>query len=83
MHVPCQLFRHGSSLEELPLNNMFALQIPRVAGAILMAPFVDKGLSWVEQKLQLNSKRKAFLVVTLSCIGMTALVFGILFCLMV
>lgn len=46
-----------------------------------MAPFVDRGLTWVERKLRLSSKRKAFIFVTLSGIGVTALVFGIVFCL--
>ena len=46
-----------------------------------MAPFVDRGLDWVNSRLQLNSKRKAFFVVTVGGIASTALVFGCMFCL--
>ena len=62
-----------------PSERRVILQIPRAAGAILLAPLVDRGLTWVERKLHLKSKRQAFLLVTLAGIGMTALVFGTVF----
>ena len=52
------------------------MQAARAAGAVLLAPFVDRGLSSVQQALRLKSKRGAFLFVLVSCLSLAAGIFS-------
>ncbi|EIE19196.1 hypothetical protein COCSUDRAFT_59680 [Coccomyxa subellipsoidea C-169] len=48
----------------------------RAAGALLLAPVVDKGLGAFQRALHLKSRRTAFLYIVALCLGLTAALFG-------
>ncbi|KAK4375158.1 hypothetical protein RND71_005835 [Anisodus tanguticus] len=47
----------------------------RAGGALALAPFVDKGLSWFTTKMKFESQRKAFTVVAGFCFGSAFMLF--------
>ena len=47
-------------------------QAARAAGAVLLAPSVDRGLVLVQQSFRLKSKRGAFLLVLAACLSLAA-----------
>ena len=48
------------------------MQAARAAGAVLLAPFVDRGLILVQHTFRLRSKRGAFLLVLAGCLSLAA-----------
>ncbi|KAG9458092.1 hypothetical protein H6P81_002600 [Aristolochia fimbriata] len=50
-------------------------KIPRAGGALALAPLVDSGLSWFTEKFKFESRRKAFLYIVGSCLGLAFLLF--------
>ncbi|KAJ6805062.1 uncharacterized protein M6B38_181985 [Iris pallida] len=50
-------------------------KIARAGGALMMAPFVDRGLSWFTIKFKFESKGKAFAAIAGMCFGLAALLF--------
>ncbi|CAK9148714.1 unnamed protein product [Ilex paraguariensis] len=47
----------------------------RAGGALALAPFVDKGLSWFTVKFKFESQGKAFMAVVGFCFGLALLLF--------
>lgn len=52
-------------------------KIARAAGALFLAPFVDRAMEILCSKLKLKSKQQAFLLIVGSCIGLALAIFGI------
>ncbi|ONK66109.1 uncharacterized protein A4U43_C06F4240 [Asparagus officinalis] len=50
-------------------------KIIRAGGALALAPFVDKGLSWFTIKFNFESKGKAFAAIAGMCFGLALLLF--------
>eukprot|EP00775_Hariotina_reticulata_P012466 gene12466-12601_t len=48
----------------------------RAAGALGLAPVVDRGLGLAVDKLQLKSKQQALVMVVVICVGLAAAVFA-------
>lgn len=55
-------------------------KLPRAAAALALAPAADAGLGAVQRSLRLGSKRSAFLVVLLACIGGALALFAAAVC---
>lgn len=53
-------------------------KIVRAGGALALAPFVDRGLSWFTVKFEFESQGKAFMAVVGCCFGLAALLFFVL-----
>ncbi|CAJ1958707.1 unnamed protein product [Sphenostylis stenocarpa] len=47
----------------------------RAGGALAMAPFVDRGLSWFTDKFKFQSQGKAFVALVGFCLGLALIVF--------
>ncbi|MQM02194.1 hypothetical protein Taro_034957 [Colocasia esculenta] len=47
----------------------------RLGGALALAPFVDKGLSWFTLKFKFGSKGKAFAAIAGACFGLAFVLF--------
>ncbi|GMG99524.1 hypothetical protein Nepgr_001364 [Nepenthes gracilis] len=47
----------------------------RAAGALALAPFVDRGLSWFTVRFKFESQGKAFLAIVSCCLGIAVLLF--------
>jgi hypothetical protein len=52
------------------------MQAARAGGALLLAPIVDRGLKALERSSVVKSRRTAFLVFLLGCLGIAGLVFS-------
>ncbi|KAF5836242.1 hypothetical protein DUNSADRAFT_6254 [Dunaliella salina] len=52
-------------------------KVARAAGALFLAPFVDKAMEILCSKLKLKSKQQAFLIIVGSCIGLALAIFGV------
>ncbi|KAL7592422.1 hypothetical protein Lser_V15G32598 [Lactuca serriola] len=50
-------------------------KLVRAAGALALAPVVDKGLSWFMAKFKFKSQAKAFSVIVGCCFGLAAVLF--------
>nr|XP_004516531.1 uncharacterized protein LOC101500524 isoform X3 [Cicer arietinum] len=50
-------------------------KLARAAGALAMAPFVDRGLSWFTDKFKFQSQGKAFMAIVGFCFGLALIVF--------
>lgn len=50
-------------------------KILRAAGALSLAPFVDRGLNWYTQRFNFKSRATAFSFLVGACFGLAALVF--------
>ncbi|XP_058180344.1 uncharacterized protein LOC131298861 [Rhododendron vialii] len=53
-------------------------KIVRAGGALALAPFVDRGLSWFTVKFEFESQGKAFMAIVGCCFGLAALLFFVL-----
>lgn len=47
----------------------------RAGGALALAPFVDRGLSWFTIKFNFESQGKAFLTIVSFCLGLAVILF--------
>ncbi|MED6195160.1 hypothetical protein PIB30_035375 [Stylosanthes scabra] len=47
----------------------------RAGGALALAPFVDRGLSWFTAKFKFQSQGKAFMAIVGFCVGLAIIVF--------
>ncbi|XP_061357297.1 uncharacterized protein LOC133301656 isoform X2 [Gastrolobium bilobum] len=47
----------------------------RAGGALALAPFVDRGLSWFTNKFKFQSQGKAFMAIVGFCVGLALIVF--------
>ncbi|XP_020223232.1 uncharacterized protein LOC109805540 [Cajanus cajan] len=47
----------------------------RAGGALALAPFVDRGLSWFTDKFKFQSQGKAFMAIVGFCLGLALIVF--------
>ncbi|CAL0302523.1 unnamed protein product [Lupinus luteus] len=47
----------------------------RAGGALALAPFVDRGLSWFTAKFKFQSQEKAFMAIVGCCFGLAIIVF--------
>ncbi|XP_024018097.1 uncharacterized protein LOC21395433 isoform X1 [Morus notabilis] len=50
-------------------------KIARAGGALALAPFVDRGLSWFTVKYKFESQGKAFMAIVAFCLGLAILLF--------
>ncbi|KAL9448048.1 hypothetical protein AB3S75_015506 [Citrus x aurantiifolia] len=50
-------------------------KLVRAAGALALAPFVDRGLSWFTEKFKFQSQGKAFVAVVGFCFGLAVVLF--------
>ncbi|XP_062092064.1 uncharacterized protein LOC133797944 isoform X2 [Humulus lupulus] len=50
-------------------------KIFRAGGALALAPFVDRGLTWFTIKFKFESQGKAFMVIVSCCLGLAVLLF--------
>ncbi|MCD9637997.1 hypothetical protein HAX54_021605 [Datura stramonium] len=50
-------------------------KLVRAGGALALAPFVDRGLSWFTTKMKFESQGKAFVVVAGFCFGLAFMMF--------
>ncbi|XP_054816488.1 uncharacterized protein LOC129316208 isoform X2 [Prosopis cineraria] len=50
-------------------------KLVRAGGALAMAPFVDRGLSWFTIKFQFESQGKAFMAIVAFCFGLAIVIF--------
>ncbi|XP_020525983.1 uncharacterized protein LOC18439458 isoform X2 [Amborella trichopoda] len=50
-------------------------KIARAGGALVLAPFVDRGLSWFTKKFRFSSRGKAFAAIAGICFGLALLLF--------
>ncbi|CAK9325714.1 unnamed protein product [Citrullus colocynthis] len=50
-------------------------KLARAAGALALAPFVDRGLSWFTVKYNFESQGKAFMAIVGFCLGLALLLF--------
>ncbi|KAK4746221.1 hypothetical protein SAY87_012533 [Trapa incisa] len=50
-------------------------KVARAGGALALAPFVDRGLSWFAMKYRFKSREKAFFAVVMSCFGLAVVLF--------
>ncbi|PWA47405.1 fatty acid hydroxylase 1 [Artemisia annua] len=50
-------------------------KLARLGGALVLAPIVDKGLSWFMAKFKFESQAKAFSVIVGCCFGLAAVLF--------
>lgn len=50
-------------------------KLARAAGALALAPFVDRGLSWFMVKYNFESQGKAFMAIVGFCLGLALLLF--------
>ncbi|XP_062173844.1 uncharacterized protein LOC133879338 [Alnus glutinosa] len=53
-------------------------KLVRAGGALALAPFVDRGLSWFTVKLKFESKGKAFMAIVGFCVGLAIVLFMVL-----
>ncbi|KAF5742478.1 hypothetical protein HS088_TW09G00527 [Tripterygium wilfordii] len=52
-------------------------KLVRAAGALAVAPFVDRGLSWFTVKFKFESQWKAFMAIVGFCFGLGIMVFAV------
>ncbi|XP_009795354.1 uncharacterized protein LOC107783463 isoform X6 [Nicotiana tabacum] len=50
-------------------------KLVRAGGALALAPFVDRGLSWFTTKMNFESQGKAFMVIAGFCFGLAFMMF--------
>ncbi|GMN55688.1 hypothetical protein TIFTF001_024785 [Ficus carica] len=50
-------------------------KIARAGGALALAPFVDRGLSWFTLKFKFESQGQAFMAIVAFCLGLAILLF--------
>ncbi|XP_019258911.1 PREDICTED: uncharacterized protein LOC109237104 isoform X2 [Nicotiana attenuata] len=50
-------------------------KLVRAGGALALAPFVDRGLSWFTNKMNFESQGKAFMVIAGFCFGLAFMMF--------
>ncbi|KAL8166709.1 hypothetical protein V2J09_008208 [Rumex salicifolius] len=50
----------------------------RAAGALALAPFVDRGLSWFTERFKFQSRGKAFLAIVGLCLGLALILFFVI-----
>ncbi|RDX69435.1 hypothetical protein CR513_51453, partial [Mucuna pruriens] len=50
-------------------------KLVRAGGALALAPFVDRGLSWFTDKFKFQSQGKAFMAIVGFCLGLALIVF--------
>ncbi|XP_028790107.1 uncharacterized protein LOC114746093 [Neltuma alba] len=50
-------------------------KLVRAGGALALAPFVDRGLSWFTDKFHFESQGKAFMAIVTFCFGLAIVVF--------
>eukprot|EP00891_Asterochloris_glomerata_P009276 jgi/Astpho2/9276/e_gw1.00139.53.1_t len=51
-------------------------KLGRVAAAVALAPFLDRGSKWLQRKLQLQSQAAALWVVVGCCLATSVVLFG-------
>ncbi|OVA13828.1 hypothetical protein BVC80_1769g97 [Macleaya cordata] len=50
-------------------------KLARVGGALALAPFVDRGLSWFTMQFKFQTQGKAFMAIVGGCFGLAVLLF--------
>ncbi|KAJ1428328.1 hypothetical protein SESBI_09059 [Sesbania bispinosa] len=53
-------------------------KLVRAGGALALAPFVDRGLSWFTIKFKFQSQGKAFMAIVGLCVGLALIVFFVI-----
>ncbi len=48
----------------------------RAGGALALAPLVDSGMGWIQQRLRLRSKRQVCVLIVATCLLLAAALFG-------